>query len=301
MRYSSLSLVAAPCPGTSPLCGAICLRAVPGRRRGARARHARPAAVVSVPTSQTTIILAMDVSRSMCSDRHRAQPAAGRRGAALAFIEHQRHGTQIGIVAFAGFAELIQPPTTDQEVLLDAVHSLTTGRRTAVGSGILAAHRCHRRDRPSVAPSVIHVLVRRGADAGRAGRLRAGHHRPADRRGEQRRCRRRSTRRSRPPTAACASTPSASARPKGGGLDPACGTSSSVVSRTAAAGLRRRRRGPAVRGAGGFRRGIDEDTLKQVAELTGGEYYPAESASELQRCSRACRQPRSSPGTRSSS
>jgi Ca-activated chloride channel family protein len=33
---------------------------------------------------------------------------------------------------------------------------------------------------------------------------------------------------------------------------------------------------------GGFRRGIDEDTLKQVADLTGGAYYPAESASELQ-------------------
>ena len=33
---------------------------------------------------------------------------------------------------------------------------------------------------------------------------------------------------------------------------------------------------------GGFRRGIDEDTLKAVAELTGGEYYPAESASELE-------------------
>ena len=35
-------------------------------------------------------------------------------------------------------------------------------------------------------------------------------------------------------------------------------------------------------GGGGFRRGIDEDTLRQVAELTGGDYYSAESASELQ-------------------
>ncbi len=35
-------------------------------------------------------------------------------------------------------------------------------------------------------------------------------------------------------------------------------------------------------GQGRFRRGIDEDTLKQVAQLTGGQYYPAESASELQ-------------------
>jgi Ca-activated chloride channel family protein len=31
-----------------------------------------------------------------------------------------------------------------------------------------------------------------------------------------------------------------------------------------------------------FRRGIDEETLKQVADMTGGTYYSAESAGELQ-------------------
>src|SRR4029453_14162139 len=35
-------------------------------------------------------------------------------------------------------------------------------------------------------------------------------------------------------------------------------------------------------GGGGFCGGIDEDTLKQIADLTGGEYYSAESAGELQ-------------------
>ena len=34
-------------------------------------------------------------------------------------------------------------------------------------------------------------------------------------------------------------------------------------------------------GGGGFRRGIDEDTLKQIADMTGGTYYSAESAGEL--------------------
>jgi Ca-activated chloride channel family protein len=34
-------------------------------------------------------------------------------------------------------------------------------------------------------------------------------------------------------------------------------------------------------GGGGFRRELDEDTLKQVADLTGGTYYAATSASEL--------------------
>ncbi|HEX7474061.1 MAG TPA: hypothetical protein VF323_13340, partial [Candidatus Limnocylindrales bacterium] len=35
-------------------------------------------------------------------------------------------------------------------------------------------------------------------------------------------------------------------------------------------------------GGQGFRRGIDEETLKQVADVTGGTYYPAESAAQLE-------------------
>jgi Ca-activated chloride channel family protein len=34
---------------------------------------------------------------------------------------------------------------------------------------------------------------------------------------------------------------------------------------------------------GRFRRGIDETTLKQIAAMTGGQYYSASSASELQK------------------
>jgi Ca-activated chloride channel family protein len=34
-------------------------------------------------------------------------------------------------------------------------------------------------------------------------------------------------------------------------------------------------------GGGGFRRGIDEETLTSVAEMTGGKYYSASSSGEL--------------------
>jgi Ca-activated chloride channel family protein len=40
---------------------------------------------------------------------------------------------------------------------------------------------------------------------------------------------------------------------------------------------------PQFGGGGRFRRGIDEETLKQIAKMTGGEYYSAESAGELQK------------------
>jgi Ca-activated chloride channel family protein len=35
-------------------------------------------------------------------------------------------------------------------------------------------------------------------------------------------------------------------------------------------------------GGGRFRRGIDEVTLQQIADMTGGQYYSAESSGELQ-------------------
>ena len=54
-------------------------------------------------------------------------------------------------MAFSGFAEVVQPPTDDQELVLDAIRSLTTGRRTAIGSGLLAATNAIAEIDPSVA------------------------------------------------------------------------------------------------------------------------------------------------------
>ena len=80
---------------------------------------ARPVGIVSVPAGRTTVILAMDVSRSMCATDIPPNRLLAAEAAAASFIERQGSTTQIGIVAFAGFAEIVQAPTTDQEVLLD--------------------------------------------------------------------------------------------------------------------------------------------------------------------------------------
>jgi Ca-activated chloride channel family protein len=114
----------------------------------------RPVANVSVPAGRATIILAMDVSRSMCATDIPPNRLEAAKDAALSFIQRQKSSTQIGIVVFAGFAELVQPPTTDQEVLQDAVESLTTARRTAIGSAILKSLDAIAEINPSVAPSV---------------------------------------------------------------------------------------------------------------------------------------------------
>ena len=98
---------------------------------------ARPVATVSIPSNKATIILAMDVSRSMCATDIPPNRLEAAKDAAQAFLQNHKSGRQIGIVAFAGFAELIQPPTTDIGALNDAVENLTTARRTAIGSAIL--------------------------------------------------------------------------------------------------------------------------------------------------------------------
>ncbi|MGD2048938.1 MAG: VWA domain-containing protein, partial [Chloroflexota bacterium] len=82
-------------------------------------------------------ILALDVSRSMCATDVIPNRLAVAQEAALDFIEGQAADTQIGIVAFAGFAELIVPPTNDKGVLKDAVVNLTTSLGTAIGSATL--------------------------------------------------------------------------------------------------------------------------------------------------------------------
>ena len=100
---------------------------------------ARPNAEVQVPLSRTTIILALDVSRSMCATDVEPNRLAVAQEAALAFIESQAADTRIGLVAFAGFAEIVVPPTNDKEVLETAVSNFTTSLGTAIGSATLKA------------------------------------------------------------------------------------------------------------------------------------------------------------------
>jgi Ca-activated chloride channel family protein len=99
---------------------------------------ARPAAQIEVPLSRTTIILALDISRSMCATDVPPNRLTVAQEAALAFVEDQADGTQIGVVAFAGSAEIIVPPTNDKEVLREAISNFSTAIGTAIGSATLS-------------------------------------------------------------------------------------------------------------------------------------------------------------------
>jgi Ca-activated chloride channel homolog len=277
IRYSSLSLVVDAAPRSSwvrrHLPFALFLVAL----ASLVVAMARPVQIVPVPAGRTTVILAMDVSRSMCATDIPPNRLVAAETAAADFIDSQSATTQIGIVAFAGFAEIVQPPTTDQEVLLDVVESLTTGRRTAVGSAILKSLDAIAEIDDSVAPvpragsagteepapvprgayaPAIIVLLTDGASNTGPDPVEA-----ADAA---------ATRGVRVYTIGFGTADPNSERPPCGlqfvGNEP----NQTGIPGTGGGG-----------GGGGFRRAIDEDTLIAVAEATGGTYYPAESADEL--------------------
>lgn len=103
------------------------------------AAMARPVAVIAVPSLRDSVILAIDVSNSMLAEDLAPTRLSAAQNAARAFIERQPMTTQIGIVAFAETALLIQRPTHSREDLLKAVDRLKPQKGTAVGGAILVS------------------------------------------------------------------------------------------------------------------------------------------------------------------
>jgi Ca-activated chloride channel family protein len=100
---------------------------------------ARPAAVITLPTSHETVILALDVSGSMKASDVEPTRLAAAQAAARAFVDEQPRGTRIGVVSFGGAAALVQPPTANRADIRAAIDRLQLEHATAVGSGLLAS------------------------------------------------------------------------------------------------------------------------------------------------------------------
>jgi len=100
---------------------------------------ARPAAVITLPSQHETVILAIDVSGSMRADDVEPTRLEAAQAAAREFVAGQPRSTRIGIVAFAGSAALVQPPTGNRTDILAAIDQLQLQHATAVGSGILVS------------------------------------------------------------------------------------------------------------------------------------------------------------------
>jgi Ca-activated chloride channel family protein len=98
---------------------------------------ARPFAVVTLPLQQETIILAMDVSGSMRATDVKPNRLVASQAAAKAFLAELPRNVRVGIVAFAGTAQVVQPPTLSREDLVAAIEKFQMQRATAIGSAIV--------------------------------------------------------------------------------------------------------------------------------------------------------------------
>ena len=228
---------------------------------------ARPQATVPVPSNSTTIMLAMDTSGSMCSTDVEPNRLTVAQQAAVSFIESQNGGTKIGLVAFAGVAGLQVPPTTDKDALIKAIDNFTTARGTAIGSAILTSIDSIAAINLTVAPSGVDPQSAR----------RSGY----------------------APDVIVVLTDGANTQ----GVEPATAAETAAVRgvRVFTIGFGTTTPSPMActgkqagswaggglggsfgRGGGRNPRIIDEPNLQAIAETTGGQYYKAESADQLQ-------------------
>ena len=235
---------------------------------------ARPVATVTVPSNKAMIIMAIDVSRSMCSNDIKPNRLEAAKDAAGSFIHSKIKGRQIGIVAFAGFAELIQPSTDNVRLLDSALESLAPARRTAIGSAILRSIDAIAEVDDRVKPSDItqaadqipqaaeeyvpHIIVLLTDGASNAGPFPLSAAQQAAERGIR------------------VYTIGFGTNSNNSIMD--CGAQFQEGPFDGAGGGF----GFGFGGGGGFRREIDETTLREIAEVTGGEYHSAASATELE-------------------
>ncbi|MDO9196124.1 VWA domain-containing protein [Rhodoferax sp.] len=98
---------------------------------------ARPYAVVTLPMTQETIMLAMDVSGSMRATDVQPNRLVAAQNAAKAFLAQLPRQIRVGIVAFAGSAQVVQVPTINREDLVSAIDRFQLQRGTAIGNGIV--------------------------------------------------------------------------------------------------------------------------------------------------------------------
>lgn len=100
---------------------------------------ARPQMIVSLPRQAGTIILAFDVSGSMAANDVDPTRMEAAKAAAQDFVQHQPPTVQIGVVAFSDNSFMVQTPTNDREAILAAINRLTPQRGTSLAHGILAS------------------------------------------------------------------------------------------------------------------------------------------------------------------
>jgi Ca-activated chloride channel family protein len=204
---------------------------------------ARPAVPFPQPVNEAAVMLSIDVSGSMLSEDIAPSRLEAAKAAAKGFVAGLPAGIPVGLVTFAGDAQLVSTPTDDRGRILGAIDAIAVRHRTAIGEGLLEAV---------------------AALPGRTRPPRSGD----------------------PPPAA-----SGASKPAGVVVLLSDGQNNSGIGPLEAADWARREQvtvytvgiGQPVGSTSGFMIGgpLDEETLRAIAERTGGTYHHASSSGEL--------------------
>jgi Ca-activated chloride channel family protein len=137
---------------------------------------ARPHATVSVPRDEATVILDIDVSRSMSAQDVTPTRLDAAKRAADAFLNEIPAKYSVGIVGFGTRAFVALPPTTDRTLAHDALDSLAPSEGTAIGDAVaLSTHLALRQKTlDGITPPASVLVISDGArDGGRTSPLTA--------------------------------------------------------------------------------------------------------------------------------
>ena len=269
VRHSSVALVRAAAPPRAAWRRHVPVALVLAALAALGLAAARPRAALDVPVSRSAMVIALDVSGSMCATDVDPNRLTAAQAAVRGFVQEQDPRTSIGLVLFSGFAQVAVAPTTDRAPLLAAIDAATTGRGTTIGAAILKSVDAIAEIDPDVAPAdpaapppaprppgahapEIVVLLTDGANTRGIGPVEA---------------------------AGIAAQRGVRVYPIG------FGTRAPTSLVCTAAQLGGSDRGVTGATPGGGRAGYlvaDEATLRRVADVTGGEYFAAADADRLQ-------------------
>lgn len=100
---------------------------------------ARPQAEIILPRIEGTVILLFDVSGSMAAEDLEPNRLEAAKSVAYEIIQNQPPTVQIGVVTFSNSGFSVQVPTYDQESIFAAIQRLKPESSTSLGQGILAS------------------------------------------------------------------------------------------------------------------------------------------------------------------
>ncbi len=100
---------------------------------------AQPKGEVEVPRERATVVITLDISRSMIAQDVSPDRITAAKAAARDFLNLLPVGFNVSLVSFAGSAAVVVPPTPDRGVVAAAIDNLQVAPSTAIGEGIYSS------------------------------------------------------------------------------------------------------------------------------------------------------------------